>query len=274
MNVATTLFVVGALAFASAESAADVNPISKILQLLSDMEAKITKEGEESQKTFNEYSEWCEERNANVGFEIKTGTSEVEELTANIQKQSALHDAAGQKIEELAGSIGADEKDLKAASEIRAEEAKSFAAEDKELVEVSGTLDRAVAVLSRELNKGGASMMQLQSAKNVVQALGMMVQASALSSADASRLTALVQNSEDADDAGAPDAAVYESKSGSIVEVIQGLQDKAQEQLSALRKKEMTALHNFAMLEQSLNDEITYANKDLAATKKAQAAAS
>ena len=41
--------------------------------------------------------------------------------------------------------------------------------------------------------KGGASMMQLKSARNVVQALGVMVDASMISSADGQKLTALLQ---------------------------------------------------------------------------------
>lgn len=46
------------------------------------------------------------------------------------------------------------------------------------------------------------------------------------------------------------------------------------EQLSAARKKESTAAHNFDMLRQSLEDEIKYSNKDMSNTKKAIAAAS
>ena len=61
-------------------------------------------------------------------------------------------------------------------------------------MEVTVTLDRAVAVLSREMANGGASMMQLRGAKGVVEALDIMVSASVMSTADASRLTALVQN--------------------------------------------------------------------------------
>merc|ERR1719454_2690166 len=100
-----------------------------------------------------------------------------------------------------------------------------------------------------------------------------MVDASVLSTADASRLTALVQSQDSDGDAGAPDAAVYESKSGSIIDTLEGLKEKAEEQLSDARKKESTANHNFNMLRQSLEDEMKYSNKELAETKKAIAAA-
>merc|ERR1719183_1005819 len=98
-----------------------------------------------------------------------------------------------------------------------------------------------------------------------------MVQASVFSSADASRLTALVQSSSSDDDddtnLGAPDAAVYENHSGSIVDTLQGLLDKAQGQLADAQKKETTSKNNFEMLKQSLEDEIKYANKELSEAK-------
>merc|ERR1719515_95733 len=112
--------------------------------------------------------------------------------------------------------------------------------------------------------------MQLKSANNLKQAFAVMVQASVMSSADAAQLTALVQEKNDDDDAayGAPAAAVYESKSGGIVETLQGLLDKAEEQLSTAQKKETAAKNNFEMLKQSLDDEIKFANKELDGAKK------
>merc|ERR1719284_1439407 len=113
----------------------------------------------------------------------------------------------------------------------------------------------------------------LQSAGNIVEALGAMVQASAMSSADATRLTALVQSSQGSDDdaLGAPDAAVYESHSGNIVDTLEGLLDKAEDLLADARKKETAALNSFELLKQSLEDSIKFATKDTAAAKKSLA---
>jgi hypothetical protein len=252
-------------------TAAQSNPIGKVLELLTGLESKITAEGEDAAKRHEEWTAWCDDRVTNLGFDIKTGKSEVAGLTADIEKQSNLLSSGATAVEELSASIASNEADLKAATAVRAEEAHTFAAEDRELGEVVDTLDRAVAVLSR----GGSSLMQIQSAKNVVEAFRLMVDASVLSSADASRLTALVQgqSSDDDADAGAPDAAAYESHSGDIIDTLQSLKEKALEQLSDARKKESTSRHNFEMLRQSLEDEIKFSNKDMAETKKAIAAA-
>merc|ERR1719345_113312 len=201
------------------------SPVSKVMQMLSDLQGKIIKEGEAAQKTYDEFSEWCEDRSKNVGFEIKTGKSEIEDLTATIQKSTADISASSTKIEELSGSISGDEADLAAATKIRNAEAADFAAEEKESTEVIGMLERATSILAREMKKGGASMMQLQGAKTMVDAFSAMVEASVISSADSKRLAALVQSSHESqdsdDEVGAPAAAVYENQSGGIVGILE-----------------------------------------------------
>merc|ERR1719277_800549 len=89
-----------------------------------------------------------------------------------------------------------------------------------------------------------------------------MVHASLISQSDASRLTALVQDSQKASDTsddealGAPAADVYESHSGNIVETLQNLMEQAEAQLADARKKETSSLHEFDLLKQSLDDAI------------------
>merc|ERR1719262_1887096 len=115
-------------------------------------------------------------------------------------------------------------------------------------------------------------MIQLQGANNVVQALAVMVEATSLDSADASKLTALLQSSQDAEDEseslGAPAAAVYKGQSGGIVATMQDLYDKAEAQLEEARQTENKDLRAYQMLAQSLKDEIKYATIDMNKAKK------
>merc|ERR1719183_1763133 len=177
--------------------------------MLGDLQAKIIGEGNDAQKVYDEFSEFCEDRSKNVGFEIKTGKAEVKDLNAAIAKEAATAESLNAKIEELSSAIAVDEADLKAATDIRNKEQAAFEAEEKELTEVIGTLERAISIIEKEMSKSGASMMQLKSAGTVAQALSVMVQATSLSSADASKLASLVQSSEEDsnDEFGAPAAA-------------------------------------------------------------------
>merc|ERR1719375_2199329 len=114
-------------------------------------------------------------------------------------------------------------------------------------------------------------MMQLKSATSIAEALSVMVQASSLSTADASKLTALVQSSEqdgDEEQLAAPAGSVYKSSSGGVVATLQELFDKAEAQLEEARKSETKSLQAYSMLAQSLKDEIKYANQDMDRAKK------
>jgi chromosome segregation ATPase len=250
-----------------------MSPIEKIIDMISDLQSKIISEGTDAQKTYDEYAEWCEDRSMKLGFEIKTGKASVAELTATIDQETSASAALETKIEELSNDIKTDESDLDAATKIRAKENADFKAEEKELLEVLSMLERATSILSKEMAKS-ASMLQLKSASSLTDALNVMVQASVFSSADASRLTALVQTQqESADDdsdaaPGAPAAAVYEGHSDGIIGTLEGLTEKAESQLDKARKTETSSLHNFEMLKQSLTDEIEFAGKDMDKAKK------
>jgi hypothetical protein len=245
------------------------SPIAKVLSMVSDLQAKVISEGDAAQKQYQEFAEWCEDRSSNLGFEIKTGKSEVNTLQSAIAKQASTIASLTTKVEELVAELSTDQADLKAATQIREKEQASFAVSEKDLVETIDMLGRASIMLEREM-KGGASMLQLQSAKNLEQALSVLVQASLTTTADASKLTAFVQSmqQENDGDVGAPAGEVYTSHSGSILNTLQDLKDKADGQLEALRSKETANTNNFEMLKQSLEDEISYGNKELAEAKK------
>jgi len=126
------------------------------------------------------------------------------------------------------------------------------------------------------MNAGGASMMQLKSANSLTQAFKIMVQASAMNTADAERLTAFVQSSSSNDDddseTGSPAAAQYESHSGGIVDMLESLHDQANDQLDKIRKTETGANFAYDQTKQSLTDAIKYANEDMDEAKKNLAA--
>jgi len=255
------------------------SPIAKVLQMMSDLQARIVADGTEAQKVFEEFAEFCEDRSKELGFELKTAKTEVAELEASAKKDTANIGAMSTKLEELAASIASDEAELKAATEVREKEAADFAAEEKELTEVTDMLQRAIGILEREMQKGGASMLQMKRADSIAEALETLVQASALSSSDGARLTALVQSSQQQEseagdedtNLGAPAAAATEGHSSDIIQTLESLLEKAEVQLEAVRKAETSALHNYEMLKQSLEDNMKFAAKDMEAAKQTRA---
>merc|ERR1719469_497022 len=254
------------------------NPLNAVLSLIDELSAKVTKEGEAEEKAYQEYVEWCDETSSNGGFAIKTATKEKAKLEADIQELTATIQSSESKIGDLAASISTAEADLKDATAVREKETADFMASEKELMESIDALTRAVGLLEKEMAKNPAAFTQVDS-KNVAGALrafSTVLDAAALSSTDQKKLAALVQSqqSDDSDDDLAePAAAAYKSKSGNIVDVLEDLKEKAEGQLSELRKAEVNTNHNYAMLKQSLEDQIAADNKDMDEQKASKAAA-
>jgi hypothetical protein len=254
-----------------------MDPLGKVMQLMDSLSSKITQEGETEAKAFKEYVEWCDDAAANLHYEIKTGNTKQDELEAAIGKASANIEASTQKIQDLASSISADEAELKEATGVREKEVNTFEASEAELIDAIDTLDRAVGILSKEMQKNPAALAQVdaKNLNNVMSSLRTVIDAAAFTSQDQQKLTALVQasHSSEDDDAelGAPAASVYKTHSTSIFDILEDMKEKAEGQLADLRKAESATKHNYNMLKQSLEDSIEADSKDMDAEKSSKA---
>jgi hypothetical protein len=103
----------------------------------------------------------------------------------------------------------------------------------------------------------------------MIQALNVVIDAASFSMSDKAKLSALIQSNEDSDEDS--DAAA-EKKSGGIVEVLGDMKEKAETQLSDLRKAENESKNNFMTLKQSLDMQIANDNMSLEGQKKKKAA--
>jgi len=265
------------LAFAPAARAADSNPLGKVLELMADLKAKITTEGEVEAKAFKEYFEWCDDVSKNGANDIKTATDPKAKLEATIDKLTGSISASESKIEKLAADIATSTGELKEATAIREKEASDFAASEAELMDAMDALGRAIGIISKEMAKNPASFAQVDTSnmQGLIAALSSVLDAAAFSSTDQKKLVALVQNQQtsQSDDAelGAPAAATYKSHSSGILDVLEDMKDKAEGQLADLRKAETNSQHNYDMLKQSLDDEIAADNADLEQEKSSKA---
>merc|ERR1719433_1883943 len=184
--------------------------------------------------------------------------------------------ASTSKIDELVAAIAADDAELKDATAIREKEAADFAKNEAELMDCIDTLERAVTVISKEMAKNPAALAQIDTSSNarLVQTLSAVIDAAGFAGIDKQKLVALVQsqNSDD-QEPGAPEAAVYTSHSSGIVDVLEDMKEKAESSLSDLRKEETNSKHNFGMLKQSLEDQMSADTKDMEDEKAAKAEA-
>lgn len=260
-------FLLVLIACASAHKA-ETNPIQKVIELLTNLEAKIMKEGEAEEKAYKDFFEWCDDAAKNKQFEIKTATAAKEKLEATIAKAKSDQEDATAAIAEQAAAIAQNEADLKDATLIREKENGEFKAAEAELMEGIDMLERAIGIIERNM-KGSALLQQPIDTKNLdslLKGVSVVIDAAAFSGDDKKKLLGLIQNmqgDEDDDaDLGAPAPDVYKSHSGGIVDTLTDMKDKAEGELSEARKAEANSQHNYDMLKQGLTDEIAAASHE------------
>jgi len=262
-----------------ADAAKGDNPLAAVLELMDECATKVKADGEAEAKAYAEYVEWCDDIAKNTQFEIKTAQSSKDKLQAKIGQLTSDIEVGTTKIGDLTASIASGESELKSATTIREKEAGDFAAAEGELADAVDTLGRAMGILEREASKNPAAFAQIDTTNfaELTQAMGAVIDAAAFSTGDRKKLMALVQSQQSSDDDdseyGAPAAAGYKSHSSSIVDILADMKEKAEGELSDLRKEEGNAKQNFNMLKGSLDGQIAADNKDLLDQKNGVSAA-
>jgi len=243
------------------------SPVGKVISLLESMEGNIIEEGKAEEKKISAYSAMCAKRTADLNYQIKTAKTDLDELSARISKADSKAEAATSAIQETQQSIAGDEADFKAAGEVRQKESAEFVQAQKELLEVTATVERAMSVMEKEESKGSALFqVKGKGVPSLIQAVQAMMDASMIGHEDAKTLTSLMQDSD-----LQPVAPAYKSKSGGIMEMLEDMMDKSKEELTKLRSKETEAKHSYEMLTQSLQDQLNFAQQALTKTQKTQA---
>jgi chromosome segregation ATPase len=249
-------------------SAAASNPINKVIQLLSSLEAKVNAEGGAEQQEYEEFARWCEENAKEKQHELKNSAERKDSLEAALEKTRADIANTKAKIEEISASISQNEADLEKATAVRNAEHKDFVKSDTDSAETIDTLERALQELKKEMAKGPVEV-QPEAVNLLVGSITALLDAGAVKGQSKAELQAFVQAQESASDEfsvqQAPAAAAYEVHEGSanMLGVIGNLLDKAENQRSKESKAETEAQFNFEMLKQSLSDELKTENKEL-----------
>jgi len=256
-----------------------VSPMEKTIQLLEGLSAKIVKEGESEAALYEKFTAYCNDESKETQFEVKTSKADAERASATLADETAKIGAAEAKIEELSTTIATAEKDLSSATKIREKENADFTKVEAELMEGVSMLERAIAIIEREMAKTGF-IQGADSMKKVSDALQVVMDAGMVNSQDKTKVQALLQaqTAEGEDDlelqpAGAPDPAAYKSKSGGIVDVLEDMLEKAKAELADAQKAEMNSKFDYEQLKQKLEDAMKFGTKELGETKSAKAAA-
>ena len=265
------LFAVCLLVLLGSAVAEKVSPVQKVIELLDELKGKVKADLASEAAAMEEYSSWCDSEISEKGYAIKTATREIADYGATISDAEATISAKEAEIGELGSTISSKEGELIDAGKVYAGERSNFEASEKELI---GTVDELAGGIVQV--KKGASFVQVKrNLKPVADVLAKIIEASGVEGAKKRTLGAFLQSHENDDlSLKAPQAATeeYSSHSGGIVETLEDMKTKAEDQLTTARKGAMDSKHNYDMTKMSLEQEIKNLKAQLASATGTKAA--
>jgi len=219
------------------------------------MVEKGKKEKHEESIQFATFKQFCESTIAEKTRDIKAANEMIASLTADIEDYTATADQRAKQITKLDTDISTWESNLKAATDVRDTEAADYAATYQDFTESIEALKDGIATLKAEnhaTTQASASLMQIADSKLVP---------------DKARraIMAFIQSDPDenlAMEVMAPQANAYEFQAQGVIDMIQGMMEKFEEERSDLEKKEMNAKFSFETLNQDLKSQIEDGTQD------------
>jgi chromosome segregation ATPase len=255
----------GLVLFFLATGAAAVSPVAKVIELLDELTGKVKGDLAAEETMMEEYSKWCDSESNEKEDAITSHKRTIGDLEAEIADATARISELGTEVEELAGKISDAEGELKEATGIREQEKAAFTESETELVDTVDGLERALVVLKR----GQTSFLQARDQDEMdklTMSLGKIIEASWVNKKDKAAVQALLQSKSaeaDEDLSLQPQAKTseYESHGSGILDTLSDMKEKAESTLSDARTAEMKAAHEYEMLKQSLETQMSTMKK-------------
>lgn len=231
-------------------------PVSKVVNLLKDMQNQLEKEAEEDEEVYDKMACWCSTYDKETTQNIKDAQDKISQLTNNIENYSANSARLNAEIANLKDEVAADEKALDEATTLRRKQLAEFNAEERDALQAVSALKAAITVLS----KHNSSFLQ-QDLKNVAQMLEHQMRKFAgilnnsITPSDKRIIREFIQ---------APAGyQSYSSQSGQIFGILQNMLETFQANLSNSQKEEQANQKAFDEFKGAKENEITNGNNQI-----------
>jgi chaperonin cofactor prefoldin len=124
-------------------------PVTRVVNLLKNMQKTLEKEMEEDEGLWHEMGCWCNNNKYEKTQAIDAANEKISELEATIERLTARSKELKTKIAELEEEVAADKKALAEATAIREKQLKEFHAMEVDNIEALENLKAAIVVLGR-----------------------------------------------------------------------------------------------------------------------------
>merc|ERR1719160_1093064 len=242
--------------FAVAEG---VTPIQKVTQMLNDMLAKGKSEKEDEAARFAEYKTFCKDTAWDKSTSIKTSNAAIEQLSADIEKATSDASEAAKAISVLDADLTAWKSDITVQTRERKEAKGVFDMVHQDYTESIDAVQRALATL--KAGPGRSSFIQLESLINLNR-IPAQAKNKILAFLQDAPTNALLQDAEMIDQPQAKEMN-YVSSSGGIIQMVEELGDKFEDERSQVEEKEANEKHAYDMMMQDLNSQVAHATEEM-----------
>jgi phage host-nuclease inhibitor protein Gam len=234
-------------------------PVTKVINLLKDMQAQLEKEAEEDEETYQKVACWCETNDKEKTAAIADAEAHITDLTSTIEELTATSAKLNTEIKNLEAEIAKNQEALDKATAMRQKELAEFNEEEKDMLQSIGALKSAIIVLSKhnsflqvpsEQLINIAAMLQWQFHKHASLLRGM------ITPREHKMVTAFVQSPGDYFDAEPTFKQSYAPQSGAIFGILKQMKETFETNLSSSQKEEMQSQADYESLKAAKESEI------------------
>eukprot|EP00397_Hematodinium_sp_SG-2012_P027725 GEMP01029148.1.p1 GENE.GEMP01029148.1~~GEMP01029148.1.p1 ORF type:complete len:667 (+),score=210.48 GEMP01029148.1:225-2225(+) len=231
-------------------------PVSKVIQLLKDMQVQLEKEQKLDEETYEQLACWCKLNNREKAQSIKEAEQLITQLTSYIEEHSANVGRLSTEIENSEGEIAKNEEALNTATALRGKQHDEFVAEEKDLVQSITALKSAVIVLSKHRKKPEETLLSIKALikHQMLNHDGLLDQV--ITPHEKRVLRAFMQQTHEVPD--------FQPQSGEIFGILRNMKDTFQANLAASQKEEQENQKAFEGLKKAKMDEINAGKNQLA----------
>jgi len=230
-------------------------PVSKVVDLLKEIQVQLGAEQEEDQETYDKFACWCETNDKGKSKAIADGEQKIKNLNAEIESLTAKSGQLTTDVSNLEETIAKGQKALGEATAVRTKELAEFNQSDKDAIVAIKGLHGAVETLGK--HNAGAAMTQ-EAMMQVQQVLSQHMghrQLAHLGLAAKQRhvVAAFLQQP-----AG---YSSYNSNSGEIFGVLASMKESFETNMANARTEEKQGAAEFAQLKKAKTEELAAATK-------------
>merc|ERR1719428_2171232 len=265
------------------------SPVTKVVELIEELKAKIEEDGKIEQKLYDKYACWYETTTARKANDIHQAMADIKSIGSVILEKKGLIATRTSEIAEASTNMNDNQGASAEATAIRQKENGAYTSEKAEMEQTLGALERAITVLSGAGTKSSLLQMSrpkdaltiLNAAASVHQAVIALPDNHHLSKEQISLLSEFTADPSEYYDQKAEKSASYNPASATIQGILKDMYDTFSMNLEKGTETEATQQKNFealmaekASIMATLTDERTKKEGEKAVAEKELADAS